>query len=392
VGTGEEKAPDPTTEVEDMAEAGSVKTGDELAGGRFTLSKLLGSGCFGEVWLGSDKKKESASVAVKLEVKGDTRQLANEYEILSTLKRPSQQQGFTEVFHFGACLPDGKDAKYICLVMELLGKSLEDWLEVCGGKFNVKTTALIGEQIIRRIEYLHSKSIIHRDIKPENFMMGVGPKAHILYIIDFGLSEPYYNEGQHALAMKDSLTGTARYASINAHDKAQSRRDDLEATAHMLIFFMLGTLPWSGLPAKPGVDEFKQIQETKKATKLCDLCRGLPPEFEDYLAYCRGLAYKQRPDYTRLRLLLCRVLQTLGDVKDYDLQWLQDDKDFKPASLVPLAPWPDLEQPDDAEPQTGFCGCCKRRAVLTSASTLEQEKRGLKKENNSIGNKSIDSE
>lgn len=366
------------------ADPKAPKAPKTLASGRFILSKQLGSGCFGEVWLGDDKKR-SANVAVKLEVKADsTKQLANEYEILTTLKRPQQQQGFTEVFHFG------REESHICLVMELLGKSLEDWLEVCGGKFNVKTTALIGEQIVRRIEYLHSKSIIHRDIKPENFMMGVGQRVHIVYLIDFGLSEFFYDEGQHAMAMKDSLTGTARYASINAHDKAQSRRDDLEATGHMLIFFIRGSLPWSGLPHTPGVDEFKQICDIKKTTLLNDLCKGMPPEFEDYLGYCRALAYKQRPDYTRLRLMLCRVLKSLGNVKEHQLQWLEDDKELKPETLAPLLPWPDIEQPDDSIPAGGLCGCCKRREPLTRSSKLIQYTRA--DDADSIGNKSQDTE
>lgn len=326
-----------------------------VASGRFTVTKKLGSGCFGEVFLGSDSKRNE-NVAVKLEVKGETKQLANEYEILSTLKRPNQQQGFTEIFHFG------REGNYVCLVMELLGKSLEDWFDKCSNKFTVKTTALLGEQIVRRIEYLHSKSIIHRDIKPENFMMGQGRRAHIVYLIDFGLSEAYFNEGNHAMQMKDSLTGTARYASINAHDKAQSRRDDLEATAHMMIFFIRGSLPWSGLPPKPGVDEFTQIRDVKKSTKISDLCKDMPAEFGDYLSYCRGLAYKQRPDYTRLRLWLWTALQRQGTVKDYELQWLLDQPDFKPEALEVLDAWPDVQQPDDYEGSGGICGCCKRRA------------------------------
>jgi len=337
-----------------------------IAADRFLLSKQLGSGCFGEVWLADDTKRQAA-VAVKLEVKNeDCKQLANEYEILSELKRPCQQQGFAEIFHFG------REGKHVCLVMECLGGDLEGRLEECGGKFNVKTAALLGEQMVRRLEYLHSKSIIHRDIKPENFMMGTGTRAHVLYLIDFGLSEIYYDGGQHAMEMKDSLTGTARYASINAHDKAQSRRDDLEAMGHMLIFFIRGNLPWSGLSVPKGVDEFMQIRDIKKATKLSDLCKGLPKEFLDYIAYCRALSYRQRPDYTRLRLFMLRVLHAMGPVKDYDLQWLSDSKEFRPDGLVPLAEWPGIAQPDDSEAQSGICGCCKRREEpLTTAAKLK---------------------
>lgn len=55
----------------------------------------------------------------------------------------------------------------------------------------MKTVLMIADQLIQRIEYMHSKSYIHRDIKPENFLMGLGKKTSVLYIIDFGLSKKY---------------------------------------------------------------------------------------------------------------------------------------------------------------------------------------------------------
>ncbi|CAE7480735.1 CKL3, partial [Symbiodinium natans] len=67
--------------------------------------------------------------------------------------------------------------------MEMLGKSLEareqnDRLQGLGGqggppRFNNQTAVLVADQVLRRIEYLHSKGIVHRDIKPENFMFGI---------------------------------------------------------------------------------------------------------------------------------------------------------------------------------------------------------------------------
>merc|ERR1712228_169559 len=155
--------------------------------------------------------------------------------------------------------------RFHCMVMELLGKSLEDRMAGCGNKFTVPSAALVAEQVLRRMEYLHSKCIIHRDIKPENFMFGVGDKIHHLYLIDFGLSKKYFDTGKHVqMRTKLSLTGTARYASINAHKGIeQSRRDDLEAIGHMLLYFLRGSLPWQGLPAKTKEDKYRKIKEKK---------------------------------------------------------------------------------------------------------------------------------
>merc|ERR1712003_382678 len=103
------------------------------------------------------------------------------------------------------------------------------------------TTAMVAQQCILRLEYVHSKGVVHRDIKPENFMWGVGNKANHLYIIDFGLSIRYFQRKHVPLTGGHSMTGTARYASINAHKgSTQSRRDDLEAVGHMLFYMLRG--------------------------------------------------------------------------------------------------------------------------------------------------------
>merc|ERR1712039_68456 len=121
-------------------------------------------------------------------------------------------------------------------------------------------------------EDLHSKGIVHRDIKPENFMFGTKAKEAHLYLIDFGLSKRYYDKKHAVLKQKLSLTGTARYASIHAHKGLeQSRRDDLEAIGHMLIYFLRGSLPWSGLDAKTQEEKYRKIREKKEETPLPEL-------------------------------------------------------------------------------------------------------------------------
>jgi serine/threonine protein kinase len=64
------------------------------------------------------------------------------------------------------------------MVMEFLGPSLEDIMRHCGGKFSLKTTLMLLEQCISRIQYVHRNHIIHRDIKPENFAMGRNEKSN----------------------------------------------------------------------------------------------------------------------------------------------------------------------------------------------------------------------
>ena len=68
----------------------------------------------------------------------------------------------------------GREAEYWVLVMDLLGPSLEDLFNFCSRQFTVKTVLMLADQMVGRVEYIHSKNFIHRDIKPDNFLMGIG--------------------------------------------------------------------------------------------------------------------------------------------------------------------------------------------------------------------------
>jgi len=297
--------------------------------------------------------------------------LKNEAYLLDMLRRPYQRHGYVEVMHFS------KQGPWSIMVMELLGQSLEDCVEECGGTLNTLSTTLVAEQAIHRIEYLHSKGIVHRDIKPENFMWGLGRKITHLYIIDFGLSVKYWDRRHVSMCTSNSLTGTARYASIRAHRGCtQSRRDDLEAIGHMLMYFLRGVLPWSGLKAKTQEEKFRKIADTKERFPLSELCKGFPDEYKTYLNYCRNLGFKERPDYSMLLKLFRDLRKKEGGMDDWDLQWLANrDIDFK--NLIPMDPGCGHQQPDDKDGRTSkHCmpwGLGTRRSAALRKETKETE-------------------
>ncbi len=106
------------------------------------------------------------------------------------------------------------------MVFDLLGPSLEDLFNFCSRKLSLKTMLMLVDQLLYRLEYIHSKGVIYRDIKPENFLMGVGKHGNQVYVTDLGLAtEPYVTQmnAHTARARNPNLIGTARFASVNGH-------------------------------------------------------------------------------------------------------------------------------------------------------------------------------
>ena len=241
--------------------------------------------------------------------------LETEACILSHLKN----FGLPEMKNFGY------NQDYNILIMELLGPSLENLFQSNNKKFSIKTTCMLGIQMIDRIEYIHSRKIIHRDIKPDNFTIGKGKKSHIVFILDFGLAKKYWSSTHkcHIPFVKGKrLTGTARYASINAlSGYEQSRRDDLESIAYILLYFLRGSLPWQGLKVNNKEDRYRKICEKKKITSSKDLCEGFPKEFELFVTYVKKLEFTEVPDYDYLRELLKNVLRKENTCNDFFFDW-----------------------------------------------------------------------
>ncbi|KAG5619301.1 hypothetical protein H5410_019125 [Solanum commersonii] len=288
-------------------------------GNKFRLGRKIGSGSFGEIYLGTNVQTNE-EVAIKLEnVKTKHPQLLYESKLYKILQGGT---GIPNLKWFGV------EGDYNVLVMDLLGPSLEDLFNFCSRKLSLKTVLMLADQMINRVEFVHAKSFLHRDIKPDNFLMGLGRRANQVYIIDFGLAKKFRDSTTHQhipYRENKNLTGTARYASMNTHlGIEQSRRDDLESLGYVLMYFLRGSLPWQGLKAGTKKQKYERISEKKVSTSIeafYTLCRGYPTEFASYFHYCRSLRFEDKPDYAYLKRIFRDLFIREGFQFDYVFDW-----------------------------------------------------------------------
>jgi serine/threonine protein kinase len=183
---------------------------------------------------------------------------------------------------------------------------------------------MITIQLIEKIKHVHDNNYIHRDIKPQNFLVGKDTTAKTIYILDFGLAKRYRDEHTHIhIPLKENrnLTGTARYASCNAHNGLeQSRRDDMESIAYVILYFFKGKLPWQGLKCKDKNEKYAKIKEMKMSITPENLCEGIPIEFAKYLTAVKKLGFEEEPAYKSYIQMFTNLFKS----KDFEMDYLYD--------------------------------------------------------------------
>ncbi|TPX35502.1 hypothetical protein SmJEL517_g02150 [Synchytrium microbalum] len=248
---------------------------------RWRIGAVLGKGAFGEVFSAADtsthqtvaikvESPECKKHVLKLEIcvmrklqecpfvakfigcgRFATPQSHSHHPITPTSQTstPTKQNPPTPAPQNGASQP-----VYSYLVMQLLGPNLSDLRRKApNGQFSAVITSVITRQMLRAVQALHEIGFLHRDIKPGNFCLGPNETelsaASHCFMIDFGLSRRYLSSNGKVREprCKVGFRGTARYASIAAHEgRDLGRVDDLWSLFYILVECLRGSLPWKG--------------------------------------------------------------------------------------------------------------------------------------------------
>lgn len=281
----------------------------------YVVGDRLGQGSFGEVYFGVHKWS-NRPVAIKLEpLEAKTRILEHEYNVYRHIYLPNSG--------IGRCHYYGIEGDFAVLVIDLMGRSLGSLFKYCNYKFSLKTTLMIGDQMIHRLEYLHDCNFIHRDLKPDNMLIGKSNQKDRIHLIDYGLAKKYFNKGKHIpYRTGGKLVGTARYASVNSHLGYQlSRRDDMISLVYILIYFIKGRLPWQDAGGKTKEEKYDNIKRMKQNLTPTQICEGLPTGFQELLETAQAIEFNETPDYNKFKQIIKRMFNRNNLTYDLVFDW-----------------------------------------------------------------------
>lgn len=303
--------------------------------GRYKIDSIINQTKSSQVFEGMNIHT-AEQVAIKLEPKNANNQLLN-----SESEKLKKLQG-------GICIPtfytSGTEGDYNFLVMELLGRDLASYLNICKGSFSLKTTLMIADQLFQGLEFIHERDIIHRHIKPANICLGGESNFFHINLVDFGFSKFYVlQDTKKHIPMQDGkvFIGEEVYASVNNHEgKEQSRKDDLESSMYMLMHILTGSLPW--IP----VIEDDKLRLEEKRKEVLKLKReflhseywdkallkvsgvnqenevvALPIELKDLYGDITSIGFNDTPDYGGYRRVFKELMVKNFLEYDYIYDW-----------------------------------------------------------------------
>ena len=137
-----------------MLEPGSVIGDSDL----IVLSHI-GSGSFGDVYAVGEPELSKLFVVKVEALECSQPMLKREARIVKYLNQ-HRMSGVPRLYMFDT----SGTHRFIC--MNMLGPSLMDLAKFCGGKLSVKSTLMVGMQLVKRLSHLHKLMLIHQDIKP----------------------------------------------------------------------------------------------------------------------------------------------------------------------------------------------------------------------------------
>ena len=212
-----------------------LKRGDRL--GRFQISRRLGVGGMGAVYLGLDPDLER-EVAIKVL----TAAVCSDPAALTRFRAEAQAAGNLNHPNVVAVYEIGDDQGFPYIVMEYVPNgSVIDLLRRESPLDLVAATRIMIDAS-RGIAAAHAKGLIHRDIKPANLMVS---SDHVIKVADFGLARAHHRSADANVTQQGQILGTPYFMSPEQCQGGDlDARSDLYALGATYFKLLTGVSPY----------------------------------------------------------------------------------------------------------------------------------------------------
>eukprot|EP01025_Chloroclados_australasicus_P031270 TRINITY_DN3162_c0_g1_i10.p1 TRINITY_DN3162_c0_g1~~TRINITY_DN3162_c0_g1_i10.p1 ORF type:complete len:430 (-),score=37.00 TRINITY_DN3162_c0_g1_i10:2664-3953(-) len=233
----------------------------------YILTKILGSGSFGKVYLGYDvRTNEEVAVKVLPKFRDQVPSFVSQFKVRNETQNFLAAQGCPSVARLFGCF---EDDNYAYLVMELCkGGDLKGLLDVHGA-FSERESAIVLAQVFLALEACHKRKVCFGDVKPANFLLKhkrdhsldkeeQTQDALSIRTVDFGCSQRII-ASEHLTKM----TGTPLYMAPEMFMRDYAFEVDVWA-AGVLLYQLLSDLP-------PFYKSWDELRASDQGTLMLDI-------------------------------------------------------------------------------------------------------------------------
>jgi eukaryotic-like serine/threonine-protein kinase len=269
--------------------------------GNFRVTRRLGAGGMGEVWL-AEHKDIHTKVAIKLLLphvsahKEHVQRFFNEAVAVSKIKHA----GIAKIFDVG--FRDGGEAY---LVMEFLdGEPLSSRI-ARQGTLPLERAFDIARQIATVLEATHDAGIIHRDLKPDNVFLIADAELDAgerVKVLDFGIAKL----GGDGMTHTGGTMGTPTYMSPEQW-KSSARVDgraDLYSLGCLVFEMLCGRPPFIA----ESIGELCTLHLHDRPPALSTMTPGLPREVDELVQRLLAKQPDQRPSSREIKAVLATLM------------------------------------------------------------------------------------
>ena len=215
---------------------------DSIIADRYHISRKLGAGGMGTVYLG-----EHIKMGQQAAIKVITRDLASDPAAIARFTREARNAARIKhpnvctIYDFGET-PDG----LIYMAMEFIdGESLADLLQR-EGRLSPHRAADLLMQCCDALQAAHDLDIVHRDMKPENIMIAKARDgSDVVKVVDFGIAKAVTGGPGQTVTQTGFIVGTPDYMSPDqVSGQILDGRSDIYSLAVVFFRMVTGTLPF----------------------------------------------------------------------------------------------------------------------------------------------------